>query len=1199
MKFKFKKLLSLLMSVIFIVSITINLNGETASAAEYSRVTCNNNSSYSLGYYISGYGKTVDLFVDLDELKIKISSSYSAPVSIDGTTPYDSASNTAFTKTSGNIYKFTYEFNGTVTVKMVGGYTDGYCFNIEINQVDKIGPTLSATVSNNSWTNASSLTVSATAGDSASLTSSDNIFLNDGNLLAYSNFKTTNGWTGNQVRCYAEDCSESPTGRCLSINGSQGGYGFFTRALNNSIKTNKAYLTFYAKCEKEENFYGGLESVETHNFIVKTTWTKITIPLTKCKGKGGTIILYPKGPCGKFSIYAPTLTDGWLPSGYVESTTEFSGITGSYTASTTMQVFDNGTYTLKARDKSGNVTTKEIKIQNIDRAAPTADVELSSNKYQKGGVNIYLKNVKDDASGIARVIDPDGNSMQIHSMYGCYTYYVNTNNSTNVFKIYDNAGNVTTKSVFVKNVDNDNPQVVVTSSNSGWSNKDVEVEVTGTDWEMGSTWLGSGNLIKNSSFSNEFGNWTKNGLQYSSFWNSNGHKAITMGCTGQYQGIYQTISGTYKNAKLSVWVCASGSEVGKSMFFGIQGGKTKTVTVPAEWTRFDLDVGDVTNPTVIFYSASNGVTFSMRDPMMIADGIYAQQWIPNSSEINDLLDMSNLVKSVTNKFTVTQSGTYKAYSQDGAGNQVSQDVEVKIDRIAPTGDLSYSENPTNSGVGINVINVEDEGGSGISKVVGPDGSAIRQNEMTGYYNYYVEENGTYDFKIVDIAGNETIKTATISNIDKVNPTLTNVTYDNSGVKTKGTITFKASDAESGIKSVKVNDVDLTLTEDGNYSYDVNSNRDYKIDVVDKAGNPVSQTVTVTNIDSSKPTVNQSVDEYSNGEAKVTVKATPNGAAKIKGYSYVYRDKTSRFALRSVLNEEVTGEGDSITLDVNDESYVEGSFTTETNQVTTFTVDGYNVVVNEAIHEDNWLNRYIAEQLGKGVSDLTIEDVESIKTVNAENQGITEIPYTMKYMESLETLDLSDNDLKKIPSFVGDLENLKQLDVSGNLDLDKSTIPDLGEGGLVLRPVYVESTAGSVSGETDVEFDQKDSIELVVSSNIVNFGEVTGLTEKTESDPESLKVGVQSSKSYDLAIKANSDCIGQNDSNNVIPISKIKFNVEDGEFLEMSKNEILIAENKPATEGVRNLYKLNFKIGRTIGYAKDDYKASINIVATQK
>ena len=1176
------------------------VSGIGKSIGSYSRATCNNNSSYSVGYYTSGYGKTVTLYVDMDATKIKINSSFSADVDITDTVPYDMDTGTAFEKYIGNIYKFTYSTNGTKVIKMVGGYTDNYVYNIEINQIDKTGPTINAQVSDNSWTNAESLTVTANVYDGQSMTSADNIFLDNGNLLTNSNFSDATGWSGNQVQCYAENCSESPTGRCLSINASQAGYGFFTRAMNGSIETNKAYLTFYAKCEKEENFYGGIEGVECYNFIVKTTWTKITIPLTKCKGKSGTIILYPRGACGKFSIHSPTLTDGWLPSGYVESTTEMSNISGRSSVSTSLQVFDNGTYTLKARDKAGNISTKEIKIQNIDRVPPTADVSLSSNKYQNS-LEIRIKNVADEGgSGLNNVYGPDGKAIQIHQMYGYYAYYVTENNKTYDFKIKDFAGNVTTKSVTVNNLDLDKPQAIVTSSTEGWSKEDVEVTVTGTDWEMGSAWLGSGNLIKNSSFIKEFSGWTKNNLQYSSFWVSNGHKALCLGCTGQYQGIYQTVSGTFKNATLSVWVRADSAEVGKQMFFGVQGGKTKTVTITSDWTRYDLDLGDVTNPTVIFYSASNGVTFSMRDPMMTSDGVYSQQWIPNKNEINDCLDMSNLVKSVTNKFTVTQTGTYTAYVHDGAGNEVTKDVEVKIDKVAPTGDIQFSNNPTNSSVTVYLDNINDEGGSGIAKVLGPNGNEIEKNEQLGYYRYSVSENGTYSFKIVDNAGNETTKTATISSIDKVNPTLTNVNYDNSGAKTKGTITFTASDVDSGIKSIKVNDVDLTLTEDGNYSYDVNSNGDYKIDVVDKAGNPVSQTVTVTNIDSSKPTVNQSVDEYSNGEAKVTVKATPNGAAKIKGYSYVYRDKTSRFALRSVLNEEVTGEGDSVTLDVNDESYVEGSFTTETNQVTTFTVDGYNVIINEAIHEDNWLNRYIAAQLGKTVEELTIEDVESIKTINAENQGITEIPYTMKYMSELEVINLADNNITKIPSFVGNLENLTEINLSGNYNLDKTTIPATSAKVYTPTSSTVTSTdKTSTSEELDITFSQTNTIELTLSTNEISFGDINGIIESTNTTPNKLVINVQSSLSYDLNINAETDFIGQTDNSNIIPIEKLQYNVNNNDYISMSKNTIAIASDKAATLGNKDSYSLDFKLQPTIGYAKDSYKTNIKVTALQK
>lgn len=778
----------------------IVVSGIGKTIGNYTQKVCANNSSYSVDYYTSGYGKTVTLYIDMDSMKIKVGGSSNASIDVDNTIPYDVNTNTAFEKYAGNIYKFTYDTNGSKIIKMVGGYSNGHEYYFEINQIDKFGPTINAQVSDNSWTNAESLTINANAYDGQAMISYDNIFLDSGNLLTYSNFSTVNGWTGNQVGCYVENCSESPTGKCLSINASQAGYGVFTRALNNSIKTNKAYLTFYAKCEKEENFYGGMEGVECYNFIVKTTWTKITIPLTKCKDKSGAIILYPRGACGKFSIHSPTLTDGWLPGGYVESTTEMSNISGNSSVSTSLQVFDNGTYTLKAKDKAGNISTKEIKIQNIDRVAPV---------------------------------------------------------------------------------------------------------------------------------------------------------------------------------------------------------------------------------------------------------------------------------------------------------------------------------------------------------------------------------------------------------------LTNVKYDNSIVTTKGTITFSASDIDSGISKVKINNKELILTSDNNYSYEITANSDYKIEITDKAGNSVSQIVQVTNLDSSEPLVISEVTEYKDGKAKVKVKAIPQGAAKIKSYSYEFIDKTATFSL-TPSNNKITGEGNLAIIDIDDSSYVEGSFVTETNQISNFTINGYEIIIDKAIHEDNWLNKYVATQLGKEIADLTIDDIKSIKNIDFQNQGITEIPYSIKYMENLETLNLANNNLTKIPSFIGNLKKLKELNVSGNYNLDKSTIPATS------AKVYTSSTTTvtskgttSTSGDIDITFTQGNTIELTLSTNEISFGDINGITESNNTTPDKLVIKVQSSLSYDLNINAESDFIGQTNNNNIIPIEKLQYNVNNNNYISMTKNTTVIANDKAATLGNKDSYNLSFKLQQTIGYAKDSYKANIKVTALQK
>ena len=82
----------------------------------------------------------------------------------------------------------------------------------------------------------------------------------------------------------------------------------------------------------------------------------------------------------------------------------------------------------------------------------------------------------------------------------------------------------------------------------------------------------------------------------------------------------------------------------------------------------------------------------------------------------------------------------------------------------------------------------------------------------------------------------------------------------------------------------------------------------------------------------------------------------------------------------------------------------------------------------------------------------------------------------------------------------------------------------------------ETTQGKNSTQQtrNAQYTQDESVQLTLSSNDVNFGTVSGLTESTATDSFTAKVS--SSLNYDLSIIAESDFKNSEDNSITIPIT---------------------------------------------------------------
>jgi len=182
-----------------------------------------------------------------------------------------------------------------------------------------------------------------------------------------------------------------------------------------------------------------------------------------------------------------------------------------------------------------------------------------------------------------------------------------------------------------------------------------------------------------------------------------------------------------------------------------------------------------------------------------------------------------------------------ARCQDIAGNwsEVSEYKVTNIDKVKPTISLTPSTTePTNEDVTI-TANISDNL-SGIAVKKWASGNqpasyfANNGTELSGT-TFDVSTNGTYTVYTRDKAGNETVKTITIDNIDKIAPVITIEPYDTN--PTNKDIVVKA----------KVNEGTLNAT-----SHTFTQNGSFEFVATDPAGNVTKKVVTITNIDKIAP-----------------------------------------------------------------------------------------------------------------------------------------------------------------------------------------------------------------------------------------------------------------------------------------------------------------------------------------------------------
>lgn len=425
----------------------------------------------------------------------------------------------------------------------------------------------------------------------------------------------------------------------------------------------------------------------------------------------------------------------------------------------TFVVSENGTYRFRVTDRAGNFREVTRTVGNIDRTPPTTSVSQSptATVWTNKNVTVSWKANAEGLSDLRRVRFHDGSGWSAWTNTSGRTQTFNrtiTGNTTVHFEVEDMAGNLTSRSYTVSNIDKDLPEMTFSHNPSTWTNTNVTTTIRARDHGANDRISGL-NRMRFRSHSGLWSNWiiypSNTELSYGWF-----NQTSTITKNGGYDVQVEDRAGNQRIQAFTVdWIDRTGPEA--------------TVRLePNSWTNQNVKMiisgKDVNNEG----SRISGVN---RIRMRRAG---ASTWLETVT-ISDSTESSPSFAERT--FTVTDNGTYEFELRDRAGNTsiVRQTVD-KIDRTPPKASGSFTPDGwTNQDITITWIG-ERTGNPGAPlrryrTYNGSSWSAWKNasNPDRISVSQVVSSNGTYRFEVQDEAGNIAKSYVVVSKYDNVAP----------------------------------------------------------------------------------------------------------------------------------------------------------------------------------------------------------------------------------------------------------------------------------------------------------------------------------------------------------------------------------------------------------------------------------------------
>ncbi|MER2005897.1 MAG: hypothetical protein ABS939_00475 [Psychrobacillus sp.] len=507
----------------------------------------------------------------------------------------------------------------------------------------------------------------------------------------------------------------------------------------------------------------------------------------------------------------------------------------------TIIVTENSKVEARGTDLAGNVSAiGELVVANIDKDAPI--ITLTPNKTAPTNVAVEVDIDVIDNNPIVEKKWAKGNHDEtFFNTAGTDVvgdvFNVNENGIYTVFA-KDSAGNTTVKTITVSNIDMDSPTITLIPTKTAPTNVAIDVDVE---------------IIDNNAIIEK--KWAE-GNQNEAFFNSGGTLL-----TGDVFNVSK--NGTY------------------TVFAKDSAGNTSLQTITI--TNIDIEKPTITlkpstlNPT----NAQIDVDVQATDNVSIVE----LKWAKGNQSVEHF--SSNGTNVTNNVFHVSDNGMYTVYAKDSAGNETVEVITINnLDFDAPIITLTPNKTaPTNVAIEVDIDIIDN------NPIV--EKKWAKGNLDETFFNtagtevvgdvFNVNENGIYTVFAKDSAGNTTVKTITVSNIDMDSPIITliptktaptNVAIDVDVEIIDNNAIIEKKWAEGNRDEAYFSAAGTILTND---VFNVSKNGTYTVFAKDSAGNTSLQTITVTNIDMEKPTITlkPSTLNPTNAQIEVDVQATDN------------------------------------------------------------------------------------------------------------------------------------------------------------------------------------------------------------------------------------------------------------------------------------------------------------------------------------
>ena len=463
---------------------------------------------------------------------------------------------------------------------------------------------------------------------------------------------------------------------------------------------------------------------------------------------------------------------------------------------------------------------------------------------------------------------------------------------------------------------------------------------------------------------------------------------------------------------------------------------------------------------------------------------------------------------------INSAKVYKDY--DGNLVEITDDIWMNAQPI-----IKIEAEDTDSGVDINSIKCDyyKPNTDGEEHV---EGVTTTVTEESGSYKVITAglESGEYTLKITlnDKAGNTAGSTTLNVKYDNENPAISDVKIeglvDEGYVKPdngKITVTAKVADNYSGVKQVKINNIESVYQSDINaYKADIDVPADGKVTVVanDNAGNSIDSQISNIKKDVTSPIVD---------DVKVT-----NNTAEVNGITYV-QTVNGKIKVTAKVTDDESG---IKKVKIND---VEAKNSDNTYSAEIAVPDDGKIKVTAI---DNAGNEYVPgeAQLKNLKADITAPTVENINITN-DNSKLGEITYVKTVNGKIKvTANVTDTDSGVKEVKVND--STLMTNVEGNLYQAEVPIPENGE----IKITAVDCVGNrNYVGEAQIKGVKEDiTAPTVENINITNdkskLGETTYV--KTVNGKITVKANVTDTDSGVKEVKVNDSTLMTNVEENL-------------------------------------------------------------------